>query len=306
MMSSGTQAKLPVIDFSNQNLKPGSPEWDLVKFQVCEALEEYGCFEASFDQFFKLQNAVFGAMEEIFDLPLETKKLYVSDKLFRGYFVSPSGLLEIMTIDEAQSAENIEQRLTTTLWPQGNLSFSKTLVSFTELASRLEKTIRRMILEIFGVEKYIDELIDSTNYILKLKKNEGPQTSEPTPNMVTLWYQNEVDGLEIQKKDGDWINVKSSSNSFIVMIGESLHVWLNGGLSATYHRVMKKGNKARYSVGLCATPRGGYQVKAPEELVDDKNPALFKPFDYEEFLGFYLAQVIAGDAKHDLKGYCSV
>ncbi|KAK8556911.1 hypothetical protein V6N13_064898 [Hibiscus sabdariffa] len=275
MMSSGTQAKLPVIDFSNPNLKPGSSEWDLVKFQVHEALEEYGCFEASLDQVVELRNAVFGVTEEIFDLPLETKKLYVSDKLFRGYFGSPSGLHESMTIDEAQSAENIEQHLTTTLFgPHGNLSFGKTLVSFTELASRLEKTIRRMVLEIFGVDKYMDELIDSTNYLLKLMKNRGPQASEPTPNMVTLLYQNEV--------------------------------WLNGGLCPTYHRVMVKGNEARYSVGMFAAPRGGYRVKAPEELVDDKNPRLFKPFDYEEYLGFYLTQVIRGGTRPDLKGYCGV
>ncbi|GMI93987.1 hypothetical protein like AT1G52820 [Hibiscus trionum] len=304
-MSLGTQAKLPVIDFSNPNLKPGSLEWDLVKFQVRAALEEYGCFDASLDQVAELRNAVFGAMEEMFDLPLETKKLYVSDKLFRGYFGSPSGLLESMTIDEAQSAENIEQHLTTTLWPHGNISFGKTLVSFTEMASRLEKTIRRMILEIFGVEKYLDELINSTNYLLKLMKNKGPQCSEPTPNMVTLLYQNEVDGLEIQKKsDGEWINVTPSPDSFVVMIGESLGVWLNGGLSATYHRAVVKGSKARYSVGLFATPRGGYRVKAPEQLVDDKSPMLFKPFDYEEFLGFYLAQVIRGGTRPDLKGYC--
>ncbi|GMI93989.1 hypothetical protein like AT1G52820 [Hibiscus trionum] len=314
MVSSGTQAKLPVIDFSNPNLKPGSPEWDSVKFQVREALEEYGCFEASSDQVAELRNSVFGAMEEVFDLPLETKKLYVSDKLFRGYFEYPSGMPETITIDEAQSAGNIEQRLTTTLWPHGNISFGKTLVSFTEMALRLEKTIKRMILEIFGVEKYMDELIGSTNCLLKLFKYKAPQTSEPTlgvyahtdQNMVTLLYQNEVGGLEIRKKsDGEWINVQPSPDSFVVVIGESLSVWLNGGISPTYHRVMVKGDKARYSVGIFATPRGGYRVKAPEELVDDKNPMLFKPFDYEEFLGFYLTQVARGGAKAGLTTYCS-
>ncbi|KAE8705042.1 putative 2-oxoglutarate (2OG) and Fe(II)-dependent oxygenase superfamily protein [Hibiscus syriacus] len=320
MMNSGTQAKLPVIDFSNPNLKPGSPEWDLVKFQVRQALEEYSCFEASFDQVVELRNAVFGAMEEVFDLPLEIKKLYVSDKPFRGYFGHQSKLLESMMIDEAKSAENIEQRLTTTLWPHGNISFSKTLVSFTELASRLEKTIRRIIFEIFGVEKYIDEHIDSTNYLLKLMKYNAPQTNEPTigavahndMNTVTLLYQNEVDGLQIQNKDGDWINVQPSPNSFIgsplniKSLGPPLlQIWLNGGLSATYHRVVVKGNNTRYSAGLFAASRGGYQVKAPEELVDEKNPMLFKPFDYEEFLGFYLTQVAPGGARTGLTTYCS-
>ncbi|KAL4387605.1 hypothetical protein GQ457_09G012690 [Hibiscus cannabinus] len=265
--SRGSPLRLPVIDFSKQELKPGSPEWDSAKHHVREALEEYGCFEASLNRVLEVRKAVFGALEELFDLPLQTKQLYVSDKPSRGYNPAVSGLHEHMVIDAANIAENIERGLTTTLWPHGNISFSKTLVSFTELASGLEKTIRRMILEIFGVEKYADELIESTNYLLKVIKYEGSETSEPYPaahfdkSMITLLYQNEVNGLEIQNKDGEWIHVNPSPNSFIVLIGESLNVWLNGGLSSTFHRVIKKGINTRYCVALFATPRGGYQVK---------------------------------------------
>ncbi|KAE8680885.1 gibberellin 3-beta-dioxygenase 1-like [Hibiscus syriacus] len=313
-MSSGTPIKLPVIDFSNQNLKPGSPEWDSMKHRVREALEEFACFEASLDQVLELRDALFGAMEEAFDLPLETRKLYVSDKPFRGYYGHPSKLLESMTIDEAQIAENIEQRLTTTMWPHGNISFSKTLVSFTQQSTRLEKTIRRLILEIFGVEKYADELIDNTNYMLKLSKYKAPQNGEPTSgivahtdqNMVTLLYQNEVDGLQIHNKDGEWMDVKPSPNSFIVVVGESLRAWLNGGLSSNYHHVLMKENKTRYVVGLFAGTRAGYHVKAPEELVNDKNPIMFKPFDYEEYLRFYSAQVSLSHFGSHLQAYCGV
>ncbi|XVF26680.1 hypothetical protein REPUB_Repub14bG0038700 [Reevesia pubescens] len=313
-MSSEAPVRLPVIDFSKHDLKPGTPEWDLVKVQVRQALQEYGCFEAFFDKILELRKAIFGALEELFDLPLETKKLYVSDKLFRGYYGPKVPLYESMIIDESNIAESIEQRLTNILWPQGNTSFSKTLLSFSELTSGLEKTIRRMVLESFGLEKYMDEHMDLTNYILRVMKYEGPQTREPIlgarahsdQNMVTLLYQNEVNGLEIQTKGDEWINVKPSPDSFIVMIGESLSVWLNGRLWPPHHRVIMTTNKTRYCVGLFATPRGGYKVKAPEELVDEDNPMFFKPFDYEEFLGFYSNEVARGAVGSGLKVYCSV
>ncbi|KAK8556555.1 hypothetical protein V6N13_064577 [Hibiscus sabdariffa] len=304
--------RLPVIDFSKQELKRGSSEWDSVKHRVREALEEYGCFEASLDRVLEVRKAVFGALEELFDLPPQTKQLYVSDKPLRGYKRAASGLCEDMVIDAANITENIERGLTTTMWPQGNTSFSKTVVCFTELASGLEKTIRRMILEIFGVEKYADEMIESTNYILKVIKYEGSETREACPgahsdqSMITLLYQNEVNGLEIQNKDGEWINVNPSPNSFIVLIGESLNVWLNGGLSSTFHRVIKKGSNTRYCVALFTTPRGGYQVKVPKELVDDKNGLLFKPFDYEEFWITFCTQAAQGICGYDLRTYCSV
>ncbi|GMJ06809.1 hypothetical protein like AT1G52820 [Hibiscus trionum] len=77
-------AKIPVIDFSKQDLlQPDSPEWTSVRVHVRKALEDYGCFEASFDRVLELRRAVFGAMEELLDLPLQTKKLCVSENLFR-------------------------------------------------------------------------------------------------------------------------------------------------------------------------------------------------------------------------------
>ncbi|KAK8271639.1 hypothetical protein V6Z11_D11G273900 [Gossypium hirsutum] len=250
-MSSRTGAKVPVIDFSNQNLKPISPEWDLLEFRVREALEEYGFLEA---------------LEQLFDLPLQTKQLCVSDKPFRAYHGSPSRLYESISTDDAHIAENIEQCVTTTLSPQGNISFS------------------------FGLEKYMDELVDSTNNHLRAMKYGRPNTSEPTLGTVQ--------GLEILNKNGEWMNINPSPNSFVV--------WLNGRLSSAYHRVMMKGNEARYSIGLFAWPRGGYLVKVPKELVDDKNPMLFKPVDLEEFLKFYSPQIVQGATKSSLKAYCSV
>ncbi|KAK8482382.1 hypothetical protein V6N13_080542 [Hibiscus sabdariffa] len=314
-MSLETQARLQIIDFSKQSLKPGCPEWDLVKTQVREALEEHGCFEALFDRVVELRTPVFGALEELFDLPLQTKKLCVSEKHFRGYYGPTARLHESMSVDDAHVAGNIEQGLTNILWPQGHMSLSKTLLSFTQLALGLEKTIKRMILESFGLEKYTDELIESTNYQLRVLKYGRPQaSSEPAlgahahhdQNMMTLLHQNEVDGLEIRNKNGEWINVKLSPNSFIVMIGQSFNVWLNGRLCSPYHRVVTKGDKVRYSAGLFALPRGGFRVKAPEELVDDEAGFLFKPFDYEEFSEFYSTQIARGVVEYDLKAYCSV
>ncbi|MFQ6641787.1 hypothetical protein Gotur_016113, partial [Gossypium turneri] len=226
-----------------------------------EALEEYGCFEALFDPILELRKAVFGALQEAFDLPLQTKKLFVSDKPFRGYSCSPSALFQSMAVDDAHIAENIEQCLTTSLWPQGNISFRVGEENFEDDLGE------------FGLEKYMDELTNTANYQLRIMKYEKPKTNEQTmmapahcdQNMMTLLYQDEVNGLEIQNKDGEWMNMKLSPSSFIVMIGECLSVWLNGRLSSPYHRVMMKGNEDRYSLGLFPTVREGYIVKVPTE-----------------------------------------
>ncbi|MBA0742326.1 hypothetical protein Gogos_015394 [Gossypium gossypioides] len=144
-----------------------------------------------------------------------------------------------------------------------------------------------MILESFGLEKYMDELSDSTNNHLRAMKYGRPNTSSRIGDPKQKWRMDEF---------------KSFTQLF------RSHAWriLQRRLSSCYHRVLMEGNKARYSIGLFARPRGGYLVKVPKELVDDKNPMLFKPFDLEEFLKTFSPQIVQGRGKSALKAYCSV
>ncbi|CAN4098371.1 unnamed protein product [Withania somnifera] len=168
-----------------------------------------------------------------------------------------------------------------------------------------------MILESLGVEKYMDEHLNSTNYLLRVMKYKAPQSSETKvglnghsdKNIVTILHQNQVNGLEVLTRDGQWINVDPTPNTFTVMIGDSLYAWVNGRLHSPYHRVMMKGNEARYSVGLFSIPKAGYTIEAPKELVDEVHPLLFKPFDHVEFLAFYYTEQGQRCASA-LKTYC--
>lgn len=45
-MAIQTQAKIPVLDFSNLEMKPGTSSWLSARKDVCRALEEYSCFVA--------------------------------------------------------------------------------------------------------------------------------------------------------------------------------------------------------------------------------------------------------------------
>ncbi|TKY73081.1 2-oxoglutarate-dependent dioxygenase AOP1.2 [Spatholobus suberectus] len=71
--------KLLVIDFTNFKLEANNPNWEVVKSQVHKALVEYDCFEATFDEVpLDICKAIFPILQELFDLPLQTKILNVS------------------------------------------------------------------------------------------------------------------------------------------------------------------------------------------------------------------------------------
>lgn len=119
--------KLPILNFSKEtDLKPGTNSWLLACKDVQRALEEYGCFILLYHKTpsLHLNNAIFGALEELFDLPTETKMKNVYDKPLNGYVgqIPKLPLHESLGIDNATALDGA-QAFTNTLWPSGNQRF---------------------------------------------------------------------------------------------------------------------------------------------------------------------------------------
>ncbi|XP_023766037.1 probable 2-oxoglutarate-dependent dioxygenase AOP1 [Lactuca sativa] len=342
-MGSETPTKLPLIDFSKIYLNELTPDdWNSIKTQVHEALTEYGFFRASMaGMSSEFQSSLFSSLDQLFSLPSETKLKSISDKPFHGYIGhSPTmPLYESMAIPDAQVAGEVEA-FTNFFWPHGKLyiwglhhkiPFLSTgcieadmIVLFVFLCSEsvrnisdklywLDRMIRKMIMESLRLEKHMDDHMDNTKHLLRVAKYQGPDTQESIMGLVShidkttlsILYQNEVAGLELESKGGEWIRVEQSIDSFTVFVGEVFHAWSNGLLHAPYHRVMMTGNEARYSLGLFSVPKPGYITKVPDELVDEEHPLLFNPFDYDEFLKHLFTGKI-GANEDALDAYCGV
>lgn len=85
-----------------------------------------------------------------------------------------------------------------------------------------------------------------------------------------------------------------------------LQAWTNGRVRATNHRVMMSGDETRYSVALFAVPKPGYIIKAPEKMVDEDHPLLFRPFEIHQFLDFCYADPGRISSATALNDYCGV
>ncbi|MED6183107.1 hypothetical protein PIB30_034947 [Stylosanthes scabra] len=171
-----------------------------------------------------------------------------------------------------------------------------------------------MVLESLGLEKYLEEHMNSTNYLLRVMKYKGPQTSEAKlglsphtdKNIVTILNQNQVEGLEILTKNRKWISYKPfQPGTFIALIGDALHAWSNGRLYSPFHRVMMSGNEARYSTALFSIPKGGYLIKTPPEMVDEEHPLLYKPYVHVELLDYCYTPRGQAD-QFALRTYCGL
>lgn len=113
---------------------------------------------------------------------------------------------------------------------------SECAYSFAKLAEELDQMVTRMIFESYGLhDKYYESYTASITYLLRLLKNRAPKVDEATLGFVThtdksfttILYQNQIDGLEVEMKIGDWLRVELPPSSFVFMAGDALMVSLN-------------------------------------------------------------------------------
>ncbi|KAL6334287.1 hypothetical protein AAG906_014687 [Vitis piasezkii] len=313
IMGLETLPKIPMVDFSKENLKPGTDSWLPACNNVRHALEEYGCFMAVYDQVpLEVHNTIFGAMRELFDLPIETKKQNISEKPYQGYTSeSPAAPLhQGMGIDNVTTSLEEIRRFAKIMWPAGNENFCQSVHCYSKLVAELDRMVVRMVLESYGIEN--GSHIESASFLVRLLKSRVPKMNETNKafpshsdkSFISILHQNKVNGLEIQTKDGKWISHEPPSlQVFLVMAGEVLTAWSNGRIHPARHRVVVKGNEARYALGLFSTING--MIKVPEELVDDHHPLQFKPFDHTGLLHF-LGTKEGRNPETALKAYCGL
>ncbi|KAK9232137.1 hypothetical protein WN943_022380 [Citrus x changshan-huyou] len=307
--------KLPVVDFSNKDLKPGTNSWIKACNDVRQALEEFGCFIIECNHNLissEFRSEVFGALKNLFDLPTETKMKNKYERPLTGYVgqIPKLPLHESMGIDNATSLE-AAQSFTKIMWPQGNDSFCKIVNSYATLAAELDRTVSRMIFESYSLEKYHDSYIESITYLLRVLKNRAPIGGEPNLGFVThtdksfttILHQKQINGLEIDTRDGQKINVELSPSSFVVVAGDALMAWSNDRIHSPSHRVIMNGAVDRYSLALFSFSSG--IVKVPDELVDDEHPLKYKPFEHFGLLRYFRTDE-GYKSKCPIKAYCGI
>ncbi|KDP24591.1 hypothetical protein JCGZ_25507 [Jatropha curcas] len=314
-MGSLSNSKLPVIDFSRANLEAaGTSGWVSKCKDVLKALEEYGCFVAVYDNVpLQLHEDLFNVLEELFDLPPETKRKNVSDIPFNGYieYVPDRPFFESMGITRAETLEDT-QDFTKTMWPNGNDNFCQNVHSYSKAVEELYQMVMKMILNGYGIEKYYEPHMESTTYSLRFI-NYNPEENETNMFMVphkdksflTILHQNDINGLEIKPKNGQWINVDLAPSNFIVIAGEGIMGWSNDRIDACEHRVRMESREKRRTVGLFSYIKGITHV--PQEFVDDDHPLMYKPFDHIGLLYFLASpEGHSTSLSHTMKAYAGL
>lgn len=314
-------AELTRIDFTGVDASaPRTGRWDAVRAQVTDALATLGCFDAHYPSLAPARRAALfdGAVRPLFALPADAKRrnTYGPGKPFHGYLGGLPGLdaYESLAIVDGHRPDEAHAFAELMFPGADNAAFCETVRSAAARMAELEGVVRRMVVEGLGVsqaqrEPMMWHLFRMSEYgalIADEKQRAVRYGSHQDTNWLSVVCQHEVDGLEMQARDGRWVLVQPSPESLVVMAGNALRAWSNDRVHAPFHRISVGGDATRYSAMLFSVPAEP-TIRVADELVDEAggHPRRFRDYDYDEFVRFCVSEE-GGRHEDKLKAYRGV
>ena len=175
-------------------------------------------------------------------------------------------------------------------WPKLE-NFKEVLEKYTFKMTKLGRNLMRLALLSSGVKDLsVMQSLDTPTIWLRLlhyppiSKNSPSDLYGSAPHTdfgcLTILAQDEIGGLQVQTREGKWIDVPKLEGSFVVNVGDMLSRYTNGLLRSTPHRVINKSGKERFSCPFFFDPHTNAVVQPLKGTGKPK----FSPINFGEFL----------------------
>jgi isopenicillin N synthase-like dioxygenase len=94
---------------------------------------------------------------------------------------------------------------------------------------------------------------------------------------VTILAQDDVGGLQIQTRAGEWLDVAPIAGAFVCNIGELMSRWTNDTYAATKHRVISASDRERYSIPFFFHPNYDVEIACLPSCQGPGKPPRYAP-----------------------------
>jgi isopenicillin N synthase-like dioxygenase len=174
-------------------------------------------------------------------------------------------------------------------WPEGLPGFQPTVGAYFEAQMALSKQLRTAFAIALGLpEDYFEPYYQRPLVQLSLLHYRPPASlreedieigagEHRDTGAFTLLMQDDTGGLEVQRKDGEWIVAPPVKGAYVINIGDVMMRWTNGRFVSTPHRVVNRAMKPRYSIPFFANPDYDVTIAPIPEIMTAGEIAAYEP-----------------------------
>lgn len=319
-MSQALYNEIPSLDLSD--FTQGSPEQKHAFVQALGkayndigfvAIKGHGLTNA-------MSNDLYGSIKRFFELPQDAKNKYANEALAgqRGYTAKQKEHAKGRNVGDLKEFYHVGQEVPESdplynnypknIWPEEVPELKQAaLTAYQTLEQTGKAMLRAIALYLELPENYFDDKVQYGNSILRPIHYYPIDNPDDVPadavraaehgdiNLITLLMGASADGLQVKRRDGQWIAITALPEQLVVNVGDMLDRLTNNKLKSTIHRVVNPPkalmHTSRYSIPFFMHPRGDMDLTCLESCVDADHPKQYEDMTAGAFLDQRLREI---------------
>jgi isopenicillin N synthase-like dioxygenase len=300
-----SRSEVPVLDLAP--LTQGGAIDELAK-QLDRACRQTGFFYvANHGVSENALNAVFGATRRYFAMPLEVRQGHLMHPYFRrGYM--PQGVTQQPGY-EADLKESYEVGLDLApddpdvvarrplhgpnQWPAELPWLREAAETYFNQTKALGERLLRLIAHALDLDNGFFLRYNKKPMVQMRMFHYPPQQTSDAAlgaaphtdfGMITLLAQDPIGGLELKKRDGEWIAAPYIDGTLVVNIGDLFQRWTNDRYISNFHRVTNRTGRERYSIPMFYNLDYDAPVTCLPTCRSDENPPRYEPIRFGDYI----------------------
>ena len=265
----------------------------------------------------ELTSHLYQTVEKFFRLPDDVKLAYEKTELAgqRGYISkgrekakgrNTGDLKEFFHV--GQPKENQRDDYPDNIWPSEVPELEKyTIEAYKTLLQAGVNMLKAIALYLKLPEDYFNDKVKEGNSILRpihYFPIDDPDALPPDAvraaehgdiNLITLLMGASADGLQVLRRDGEWIPITALPDQIVVNVGDMLERHTNGKLKSTIHRVVNPPRElmhtSRFSIPFFMHPVSEMDLSCLPGCIDEEYPKAFEDITAGEFLDERLREI---------------
>ena len=260
---------------------------------------------------------LYAAVKAFFALNEQAKSKYEFPELFgqRGYISkgkekakgrNTGDLKEFFHVGQPESTKLEEYP--DNIWPKEVEAFETLTTEAFQILEQAGIQMLRAIALYLGLDEfYFDDKVRSGNSILRAIHYFPIEDPDSIPddavraaehgdiNLITLLMGASADGLQVLRRDGEWIPITALPDQIVVNVGDMMARLTNDRLKSTIHRVVNPPKAmmktSRFSIPFFMHPISAMDLTCLSSCINEEHPKQYDDMTAGEFLEERLREI---------------